>query len=219
MNRRLAAFFAFCAVCLLGAGILVTATTVTISGTYVRLQDSAWDDLRIVPAATDFPGVSDPDLVDYTPGGSGTSLKLYEYAKGDYVTFLCQLPHNRKPESDLKAHIHWTPSTQGNEEIGHVVAWQVEYSAASIGSAFPTMQALDLKDTVTGTDGLHEITSGATIAGSALGLSSIVLCKLSRISTNDTWSGTTTGNLPIMLEFDIHYEIDRFGSDNEASND
>nr|NIT56081.1 hypothetical protein [Fodinibius sp.]NIW44238.1 hypothetical protein [Gammaproteobacteria bacterium]NIX55395.1 hypothetical protein [candidate division Zixibacteria bacterium]NIY24664.1 hypothetical protein [Fodinibius sp.] len=43
----------------------------------------AWDDIRIVPGAFQFAGLSDPTLADWQPGGAGAIFKLYEFASGD----------------------------------------------------------------------------------------------------------------------------------------
>lgn len=184
----------------------------------LRLADSVWEDVRIEPSTFDFAGNSDPTKVNWQPGGSGATFKVWEFDVGDEGFFLIQLPHARKPGTDLKLHVHWTPGTRGNEEINKTVAWKCDISAASIGSAFPASSTYDMTDTVTGTDHLHEISPAATIPGATLGLSAMLMCRIYR-HTGDTWATNSTGNLPLLLEIDIHYEIDRLGSDNETSND
>lgn len=85
------------------------------------LVEPVWDDVRIVPSSFDFAGNHDPVIVNFQPGGSGTTFKVWEFALDDEAFFSVQLPHGYKVGSDIKAHIHWTPGARGNEEIGKAV--------------------------------------------------------------------------------------------------
>jgi hypothetical protein len=62
------------------------------------------------------------------------------------------------------------------------------------------------------------MTPETTVPAAALGLSAMLQCRIYR-DAGDSWATNTSGNLPILLEVDFHYEIDRFGSDNQGSND
>lgn len=193
----------------------VNYTEFEADGTMVMNGDATtWDDLRIIPSAFDKPSSAFPALVDYQPGGSGTTFKVYEFAKSDYAFFTCQLPHSYKVGSDVYCHIHWNAGTRGNEESGTKVDWKLDYSWASIGSVFPASTTIDINDTVTGTDHLHEITQDVIMDGHTVskGISSILICKIYRDTTYDTWAGTSSGQLPILLEVDFHYEQDTIGS-------
>lgn len=61
-----------------------------------------------------------------------------------------------------------------------------------------------------------EITSGGTISGVGLTISAMLIGRLWR-NTGDTWGTNTAGNCPLLLEFDIHIELDAIGSDDELS--
>lgn len=177
------------------------------------LEEVVWDDLRIVPSTFDFPGVSDPTLVAYQPGGSGVTFQVYEFQKGDYAYFSCQVPHGYKEGADIKFHIHWTPGTRGNEEAGKAVAWGIDYSWCNVTGTFAASAALDLTDTVTGTDHYHEITPDVSATGTGKTISSMLLCRIIRNNVaGDTWVGTASGQLPILLEVDIHIPHDTVGS-------
>ena len=58
------------------------------------------------------------------------------------------------------------------------------------------------------------MTSSVTVSGTGLGISSMVALRIYRSDTgdDDTWSGATAAQSPALLEFDIHFEIDRPGS-------
>ena len=179
-------------------------------------NESVWDDLRIVPGAFEFAGVSDPALTTWQPGGSGATFRVYEFASGDEVFFTCQLQHKYKVGTDLKPHVHWTPGDRGNEENGNTVAWKVDYSWASINGVFAPSTTVDLTDTCNGIDDRHEISPSGTVVSADQGISSMLVCRLYR-DAGDTWSSAVVGQQPILLEFDFHFEIDTLGSELETS--
>lgn len=182
----------------------------TDPGTMVLLQP-AWEDMRVVPTAFDFAGVSDPTLVNWQPGGAGTTFKLWEFATNDEAFFSVQLPHTYKEGTDLKAHIHWTPGARGVTENANTVAWKMDYTWANIDAAFPSSSNIDLTDTCSGADDQHEMTADADPTGAGKKISSMLVCRIYR-DTGDTWTGTGTGNLPLLLEVDFHFLLDTIGS-------
>jgi hypothetical protein len=190
-------------------------TEIEADGTIEFVGDATvWDDIRIVPGAFDLPGTSDPALVAYTPGGSGAAIKLWEFQDGDIVSFTIQLPHGYKLGSPVYAHAHWTPGPRGNEENTKLVGWKLDYSWADIGGAFGVMATLDLKDACEGTDHKHQMTPDVVLTGSGASASSMIICNFRRTDTgtDDTWVGTASGSLPLLLEIDFHVELDTVGS-------
>jgi len=179
----------------------------------IVLVEPVWDDIRIIPSSFDFAGNADPTIVDFQPGGSGTIFKLYEFQKADEAFFSCQMPHGYKVGADIKVHIHWTPGSRGNEEIGRFVNWKVDYTWCNITGTFSPSETVDLIDSVTGTDYYHEITSDVTITGTDKSLSSMIIGKIYRANiAADTWVGTASGSLPLLLELDFHFPMDTLGS-------
>lgn len=179
----------------------------------VVLVEPVWDDIRIIPSSFDFAGNADPVIVNFRPGGSGTIFKLWEFAKGDEAFFSCQLPHGYKVGADIKAHVHWTAGARGNEEAAKAVAWKVDYTWCNIHGTFSPSATVDLTDTVTGTDYYHEITSDVSITGTDKGLSSMIIGRIYREDVvGDTWVGTASGSLPLLLELDFHVPLDTIGS-------
>jgi hypothetical protein len=180
---------------------------------------TVWDDMRVTPGGFDRVGIADPSLVSYQPGGSGTATFLYEWQKNDIAYFTVQLPHSYKTGTDIKAHIHWTPGANGVTENGNTVGWKIDYSWASINGNFGAMATLDLSDSCDGIDHKHQMTPDVTITGTNKGISSMLICNIKRTDTgtDDTWAGTASGSLPLLLEIDFHYQIDGFGSREIAS--
>ena len=180
-----------------------------------------WEDIRIIPGAFQFPGVADPTLESWQPGGAGATFKVYKFKINDEVHFTCQIPHNYKEGSDLKPHLHWTPCDRGNEENGNTVGWKIDYSWANADATFASSATVDLSDACSGIDDQHEQTDSGTITGTNKNISGLLQIRLYRSDTNadDTWVGVTAALSPAILEFDLHYEIDGFGSDLELVKD
>jgi hypothetical protein len=89
----------------------------------------------------------------------------------------------------------------------------MDYSWANIAGAFGASANLDMTDTCTGTDHLHEMSPEATITGTSKAISSMLVCRIYRdADAADTWAGTASGSLPILLEVDFHFEMDTVGS-------
>jgi len=124
------------------------------------------------------------------------------------------LPHGYKNGTDISVHIHWTPGARGNEENGATVGWKVDYSWANIDGSFGTMATADLSDACDGTDHKHQMTPAVAITGTGKTISSMLLCNIKRTDTgtDDTWATNTSGNRPLLLEIDFHYQIDTMGS-------
>lgn len=198
-------------------GSLLHHTTFEPDGTMVMTGDATvWEDIRIVPNIFDVPGLTDPDIINYQPAGSGAKFKVYAFAKGDEGYFTIQMPHSYKVGSTMYAHVHWTPGPRGNEENGNVVQWRLDYSFAAIDGNFIASQTLDLSDACDGTDHKHQMSPSVAISGVGLGISSQLFGRIYRYNhVSDTWVGTGA-NLPIFIEFDIHFELDTIGSRTET---
>lgn len=182
----------------------------------VVLDEVVWDDMRIVPGSFDRPGIADPQYVAYYPNDGELGMYLPEFATDDFASFTVQLPHGYKQGEDIYVHLHWTPGTNGAAENGNLVGWTIDYTWANINGTFADMQSLDLSDACDGTDHKHQMTTDVVIDGhtSAKNISSMLLCNIRRVGTTDvdTWTGTASGELPMLLEVDFHYPIDTVGS-------
>lgn len=180
----------------------------------LELQETVWDDLRIIPGNFQRAGVSDPTLSGWQPGGTGATFQVYKFQIDDEVFASCQMPHSYKEGTDLYFHIHWTPCDRGNEESGNTVGWKVDYSIANPYGIFGSSGTVDLSSTCTGTDDYHERSSAVAVSGTGLTISHIVMLRIYRsdTGTDDTWAGITAAQSPALLEFDIHFEINTMGS-------
>ena len=168
-----------------------------------------WDDLRFPASGFNPPGqASDPDY-DTTNGGW-----LFD-ATGTEVLFMqAQMPHAWVEGSAIKPHVHWqkTTSASGN------VLWRFSYKMAPIGEVMDAaFTDVDVTTTVAGTPdndtaNEHLISSFSELSMTGKSLSDMILIKLSRIGgdASDTYAADAR-----LLEFDIHYQINSLGSEQE----
>lgn len=205
----------------------LTANDVTIGGTTNNItidgsgnmafngDATVWDDLRILPSQFDRPGTTDPTIQDWQPGGSGTTFKVWCFNQNQMGYFTVQMPHGYKHGSSIYAHAHWTPHTRGNEESGKTVAWKLDYSWANINGTFGASANVDMTDTCDGTDHKHQMTPEVVISGANKTISSMLVCRIYRDST-DNWVGTGASG-PALLELDFHFELDSIASKLQSS--
>jgi hypothetical protein len=181
----------------------------SVNGILLGGTTKVWDDIRINPGSFDRPGTSDPSLV------AAGSTYLWEFQKNDSATVTVQFPHSYSAGDTVYIHLHWTPATRGNEEGTATVGWKAGYTWASIDSVFPAWTVADLSDTCENTDWDHLYTQDIAIPGPGKFESSMMLINVKRTDTgaDDTWASAVSGQLPILLELDIHYPINKLGTD------
>jgi len=174
----------------------------------------SWDDLKAPATAINPPGqASDPDRE------TDTGLLLFAPSGTELVYVMMQMPHAWQEGSNISPHVHWTKTTSASGDV----AWQLRHQILPIGEVGPgDWSDADLvSDPVEGTpDGdtawEHLLTSFTDIemsdGGSNYGLSTCVLFELSRVGGD---AADTYGADARLLEFDVHYQIDSFGSEQE----
>ena len=184
----------------------LTVGNLTVTDSF-EIQDTYYDDLKFPAASANPPGLaSDPDF-DTTNGGY-----LFDAGSTELLFFAAQMPHAWKEGTGIHPHLHWqkTTSASGN------VYWQLDYKMAPIGevmdSSFTTLTTTSVVGSTPDTDtaNKHLISSFDEISMTGKGLSDMILIKLSRIGGSDTYGADAR-----LLEFDIHYEINSFGSAQE----
>jgi hypothetical protein len=180
------------------------------NGFRLTSSGTSWDDMRIAGSSIRS-GVTAPTLGTFGPSGS---LRVWRFESGKHqeCEFEIQMPHNWKEGSRIYPHVHWTPvsATAGN------VVWELEYSWANIGGTFgaPGNMA-NTAQAAGGTAWVHKLApllegGNDYIDGTGKTISSMLVMRLHR---NAGSGGDTLAADVALLEFDIHYEIDSFGSD------
>jgi hypothetical protein len=169
-----------------------------------------WDDLRFPASAINPVGQASPPTLNVDNG-------LWEFSATvvNTIAFQVQMPHGWVQYSSIKPHVHWRKKTQG----AGTVVWKFEYEFINVGDTFTDSLTPDEKYTtspLTADNGdalIHLITPFTEIDMTGKRISTMALCRLSRVAddaTNDTYAGVAQ-----LLEFDIHYQVDSFGSNAE----
>lgn len=93
------------------------------------------------------------------------------------------------------------------------IVWQFSYTLGKIGQVFPSSTTLNITNSVAGVSQFaHKLKGLATISGSGVNGSDVLMFKLARLGT----SGSDTYDADVaLLGFDLHFQIDKPGSNNE----
>ncbi len=159
-----------------------------------------WEDMRFpLQSVVINPATSKPDFdfdeVEY----------LFDDAAVETVVGANQMSHTWKEGSLGHPHVHWVQNAEG------VVKWQLEYRFWNSGSVQPDWTTIDTVDAVfpyvSGDLGQISVFPAIDMAG--LKSSFNVKMRLSRLGDDeaDTMVGDAKFN-----EFDIHYQMDSWGS-------
>jgi hypothetical protein len=206
--------------------VKINANMVVESDGTVRADNNAtvWTDLMVYPDATSKGGTKAPvwggaTSTAFRKNEAGTSqgvfLWMFSASTEQELYFTVQIPHSFKLGSALYPHVHWTTYT--GTPSGTNVVWGLEYTVTSIAGSFPNTttitanSVISLVGTPSGT-GQHIITPFATISGTELGISTILVCRLYRVVAD---AADTFANEVGLLGFDFHFEMDTQGSRQE----
>jgi hypothetical protein len=123
------------------------------------------------------------------------------------VIFICQIPHGYKEGTDIQPHVHWI----GEDTTAGDVVWKLTYSWANVHDPMPAEAAIYVTaPNVTAQADVQQASDFPIISGVGKEISSILICTLSRNSTNaaDTFNGKDA----FLLEIDLHFLRDTCGS-------
>ena len=169
-----------------------------------------WDDLRS-PATVLKVGSTAPS--------TNTTYGWLEFAhnQNQYVFTHVQLPHSWRQGTALQPHVHWMKTTSATGEV----EWQFLYRWVKIGevmdaSWLPATGSSVLTPAVSdgNTAYQHALSAFGEIPVDGVQISDMLVCKITRLGSS--YSGANHYTAPAaLLEFDIHYQIDSFGSNYE----
>ncbi len=190
-----------------------------IYGNEVVHNPAYWDDIRVPVTSTrkgasKMPGFG--KILDNGSGSQGVFAELFSHSTEEELYFSVQLPHNWKQGSDLHAHVHWSPVTNG--AAGEKVCWGLEYSIQEVHGVFPST-VIAYNDTAALDEDLiadkHYLTEIVEIDMSGVdSVSPMLVCRVFRDATGTGGTDSYT-NDAALLEFDFHYQIDTIGSRTE----
>ena len=174
----------------------------------VRGENLPWDDLRF-PAS----GLNPPGPVNAPTTDSDSGLLVFTDGATRITAGVAQMPHAWAEGTAVGPHVHWIQPAVGD------VLWRLEYKLTqAIGGEFPdTWTTLNNANAVReypGTGNFINITGFPKIDMTGYDISAMIVFKLSRVGGDalDTLAEDVS-----LLEFDIHYQKDSFGSIPEFS--
>lgn len=185
-----------------------SANDITIpvqAGKTAVLENPVWDDLQIIVSTSRLPASNAPSWTAY----KGSEVLTFSKSATNTIYFSAQLPHTYKTGTDIEFHIHIVyPDANAGDSV-----WYFTWSWASMYGSFPAESnsgnVICSSPTTADTHKLCELV--ATIDGHTTpqGISSILLCSLSRIGGNGS---DTYDNVIYLIGADFHHQIDTIGS-------
>lgn len=183
----------------------------------LRLSDTSWDDLKFPATGNRLDSAS----TNYSYDTTNLGVQFDDDARHieEQLNYIVQMPHAWKEGTSIYPHIHWVQTTADHPN------WLIGYRVYNNNEAPPGTWTY-LKAT-TGvftwsTGSLLQISSFPAISMTGKTLSCILDIKLWRDVANGSTEFTGAESSPVAVllkEFDIHYEIDSFGSDTEFDKD
>ncbi len=186
-------------------------TTQTLNGRIVLAGSGlAWDDLRVDANSVKLPSSDPPTWTAY----KGSLVLAFSDAAAGHeegIYFTVQMPHNYLEGSAIYPHVHFVPQ----DNTGGNARWGLTYTWANLNAAFPAEETINVDAACGTTTDAHKMGTLTAITGTGKTISSMLICRLFRNSShaNDTYNGKSV----YLLEFDIHYQIDSFGSSSETA--
>lgn len=167
------------------------------------LFDISREDLVINPSAIRLDGSAPASSATFKTGFRALS---FSGSAMNEVYFDFQVPHGRKPGSDLLFHVHWTPS--GTIGVGNTVVWKLDYIVANINADFSASNTLAMTHTGVASDDadVHLMSSSVIIPGKDINESAIIKCRLWRDVATDSYTGAV-----FLHSADAHVYKDRIG--------
>ena len=184
-------------------------------------EDTAtrYDDMRVPVTSAKFKD-NDIDRPNFDIFISGLAGYWFQEDRDNEPSlfFNVQMPHAWKEGTAIYPHIHWVPE---RDLSGKTVVWGFEYAWVNVGDEFPTTSTTIYASApiapggtpLAGTAGQHMITPFASIDGTDMSLSSMLVCRMFRVDKN--YSADNYTYMAMVLEFDFHYQIDSDGSRDE----
>lgn len=168
----------------------------------MRLSNTSWEDLRFPAQGISLSGITTPPDID-----ADTGLYLFGGSVDiDSLSILAQMPHAWKEGTDLKPHMHWRKTSNG----AGTVIWYMRHCWTDYGELQGAWSNWEQSSAIVepATSQVSTISTWSDIDGTGHSISAMLICQFIRFASVDTYADDA-----LMYEFDIHYEIDSFGSD------
>lgn len=170
-----------------------------------------WEDLRFpVQGINPLGAGADPSIDATTYPGT----LLFSTSADNHIAGTAQMPHGWEYGSTISPHIHWSKTTADGSGLD--VAWKFRYSICAIGStpsAYSSWQDHTLAAGDLTTQEKHNLSSFPDITMTGYLGSVVIFWEIMRDVSEDTY-----GSDARLIEFDIHYKIDKIGSQSVVPN-
>jgi hypothetical protein len=185
---------------------IVGAFAADNSGAYSGyFNDNNWEDLRFPVSAIRLGGTAPASDQGYRGG----MVLSFSSAVDNYVYLTIQLPHSWREGDNVTAHIHWTIPVGGLGGGAENVKWDLTYSWANMDDTFPVQSSETMtRNVATIAANTHLYDEWVELNGAGKTTSSMIIISIKR----DTTVANDYASTALLLEFDIHYRQDRFGS-------
>jgi len=172
---------------------------------FLSLNANNWDDLRFPPSGVRLGGAAPATFQAYHDGG----VLAFSTTTTQFVYMVAQMQHTWAEGTDLEAHVHWAIPTKGAGNGVENVKWDLTHAWSNVDGTIPASspitKTVDVQNYVTDH---HYYTSIDTITATGKTASSCLIMSLSR----DIAAANDYGYAVYLMEFDIHYKKNRFGT-------
>jgi hypothetical protein len=164
-----------------------------------------WEDLRFPSNNIRLSGAAPASDQAYRGG----VVLSFSSVTDNYVYLTVQMPHSWREGDNVTAHIHWTIPVGGLGGVAENVKWDLTYSWANMNASFPVQSTASFtRNVATVTANTHLLNDWVELNGAGKTRSSMIILSVKR----DTSVANDYASTALLLEFDIHYRQNRFGS-------
>jgi hypothetical protein len=173
-------------------------------------EPNGWDDLRFPAQGINPPGAASDPTID-----QATGLLEFPGNKDTVIVGVAQMPHGWKSGTTIYPHLHLRFPTSAALDT----RWKFEYDIANVTGAFTNASGTYTTLRTVTVSNPQDVNRHALCVFGDLPMvgfmsSAIILWKISRLASSDPLDTDT--NTCQLLEFDIHYEMDKFGTTTQA---
>ena len=188
----------------------ITRRDMELANSINILSETTWDDLRFEAGAIDPAG-----LVAAASRDTSTGMLSFAGNLDNSIGGLAQFPHAWKSGTIIRPHIHLVFPTSNTWKN---TRWKFEYNRSNVNAdlennygTYSAMTAITVANPANAKKQVIASFGDLTMAG-YIG-STCMLWKVTRLAQSDAADDDT--NAAILLEFDIHFQINRHGSYSE----
>jgi hypothetical protein len=168
-----------------------------------------WDDLRFPAQSINPPGTLVGPAIDDGETDFPGSL-LFAGNADNIICGIAQFPHSMKRGSIVRPHIHWSKTSGSADAVTWELFLRVVGNPADVAGSWSTAYAGSIvagDQTVTNN---HLLSTFGDVTTTGLEESAILAWRIYRRGSTDA-----EANAVRLYEFDIHYQIDKVGTDAE----